>query len=372
VQACPNEAIRITIVDTQKLVQARTNPAFLPGAPDPGYTLPTTQYRTSRRLPANMAPADYYEVKPAHPHPPLVAMLVLTQLSVGGFVAGIVLRMLVPHDFVSAVTPFHSLFALMLGLLAICASTMHLGRPLYAWRAFVGLKSSWLSREIIAFGLFAGCAMLYAGSLWLPLIGQALNRFPARELCDPFIQNFLGMCVALSGVAGVFCSIMIYQDTRRTFWRMTMTTLKFAGTTLLLGPATLLFTLMLWAAFAPGVESQPAFHQIVRTLYGVIAVVAAAKLAWEARIFNHLRDAGWTNMKRTALLMAGDLKRAAIGRFVCGAAGGILFPLLGLSGLSGVVTVTAIFALLLIGETFERYLFFTAVIPPKMPGGIAS
>jgi hypothetical protein len=29
-----------------------------------------------------MAPGDYYEVKPAHAHLPLVVMLVLTQLSV--------------------------------------------------------------------------------------------------------------------------------------------------------------------------------------------------------------------------------------------------------------------------------------------------
>jgi hypothetical protein len=28
--------------------------------------------------------------------------------------------------------------------------------------------------------------------------------------------------------------------------------------------------------------------------------------------------------------------------------------------------------LLLIGELLERYLFFTAVVAPKMPGGLAS
>jgi Fe-S-cluster-containing dehydrogenase component/DMSO reductase anchor subunit len=372
VQACPNEAISITIVDTQKLAQERKNPAFLPGAPDSGYTLPTTQYRTSRQLPANMAPGDYYEVKPAHAHLPLVVMLVLTQLSVGGFVTGIVLRMLVPGHFVAAVTPFHSIFALMLGLLAIGASTMHLGRPLYAWRAFVGLKSSWLSREIIVFGLFAGCAVLYAGALWLPAIGRFVNLPLSREFSNPFAQNILGECVALSGLAGVFCSIMIYQDTRRTFWRMAMTSLKFFGTTVLLGPATLLFTLALWSALAPGVGSQPAFKQAMNALYGLIALIATAKLSWEACAFTHLRDTGWTNMKRTTLLMVGALRYITAGRFVCGVAGGILLPLLGLSGVSATGIVVLIFALLLMGELLERYLFFTAVIPPKMPGGIAS
>jgi formate dehydrogenase iron-sulfur subunit len=372
VQACPNEAISITIVDARKLAQERKNPGFLPGAPDSGYTLPTTQYRTSRQLPANMAPGDYYEVKPAHAHLPLVVMLVLTQLSVGGFVAGIVLRALVPGDFVAAVTPFHSLFALILGLLAICASTMHLGRPLYAWRAFVGLKSSWLSREIIVFGLFAGCAGLYAGALWLPAIDRIVNLPLAPQLSNPCFQNILGVCVALSGLAGVFCSIMIYQDTRRTFWRMTMTSLKFFGTTVLLGPATLLLTLALWAAFAPGIEWQPAFQRAMNGLYALIALIATAKLSLEAGIFIHLWDTGWTKMRRTALLMVGALRHIAAGRFVCGVAGGILLPLLGLSGIADIGIVVLIFGLLLIGELLERYLFFTAVIPPKMPGGIGS
>jgi DMSO reductase anchor subunit len=49
-----------------------------------------------------------------------------------------------------------------------------------------------------------------------------------------------------------------------------------------------------------------------------------------------------------------------------------LLPLLGFSGLSNIGIVILIFALLLVGELLERYLFFTAVIPPKMPGGIAS
>jgi hypothetical protein len=36
------------------------------------------------------------------------------------------------------------------------------------------------------------------------------------------------------------------------------------------------------------------------------------------------------------------------------------------------VIATGILPISLLGELLERYLFFTAVIPPKMPGGIAS
>jgi len=42
-----------------------------------------------------------------------------------------------------------------LGLLGLAASILHLGRPQYAFRAIIGLRSSWLSREILAFGVFA-------------------------------------------------------------------------------------------------------------------------------------------------------------------------------------------------------------------------
>jgi formate dehydrogenase iron-sulfur subunit len=372
VQACPNEAISITIVDKQQIALDRKRTNFLPGAPDSSYTLPTTQYHTFRDLPSNMSPGDFYEVKPEHSHLPLVVMLVLTQLSVGGFLAAIVLRLLVPADFMASLTPIHSLVALFLGLLAIGASTMHLGRPLYAWRAFVGLKTSWLSREIIVFGLFAGCALIYAGSFWLPAVSRFITVPFARELSSPPIQHALGICVAMSGLAGVFCSIMIYQDTRRPFWRMTVTSLKFVGTTLLLGPATILFAMLVQSGFDPSISSQVPHREIVNLLCGFIAAVTTAKLLWELAVFTHLHDAGWTDMKRTAILMSGELKREAVGRFVCGAVGGIILPVLGLFGVRNVGTALGILGLLLLGELLERYLFFTAVIPPKMPGGIPS
>src|SRR5215831_4213832 len=213
VQACPNEAIRITIVSKKQIAaERRRKNSFLPSAPDSNYTLPTTRYFSVKNLPANMRPADYYKIKPEHSHLPLVVMLALTQLSVGAFSFAIILRLFFPADLMGAVTPFHSLVALLLGLVALGASTLHLGRPLHAWRAFVGLKTSWLSREIIVFGLFANVAMIYAGLFWLP----AMNRFTGFHfspwLSDPLFQNALGVAVATSGIAGVYCSVMIYQD----------------------------------------------------------------------------------------------------------------------------------------------------------------
>jgi Fe-S-cluster-containing dehydrogenase component len=40
-------------------------------------------------------------------------------------------------------------------------STVHLGKPLKAWRALVNARSSWLSREIVAYSLFVGASGLF-------------------------------------------------------------------------------------------------------------------------------------------------------------------------------------------------------------------
>jgi formate dehydrogenase iron-sulfur subunit len=373
VQACPNGAITITLVNKQQIArQWMKNNSFLPGSPDPNYTLPTTRYRTKKTLPANLRPGDFFKNKPEHAHPPLVVMLVLTQLSVGAFCTATILRLLFPSGLLRELTPLHSLVALLLGFLALGASTFHLGRPLQSWRSFVGLKTSWLSREIIVFGLFAMLALIYAGSLWLPAFSHFVKNPFYRELSSWPLQNAFGISVALTGLAGVFCSMMIYRDTRRTFWRTTITSLKFTGATLLLGPATILFTMSLQSVCVPSVAAQPTFRQVIALLCGFLVVAMMAKLLWELTIFAHLNDREWTDMKRTALLMSGVLKRVTVPRFVCGALGGVVLPALVLFDIAPPLVATGILPFTLLGELLERYLFFTAVIPPKMPGGIAS
>jgi hypothetical protein len=51
------------------------------------------------------------------------------------------------------------LFA-VLGLAGIGLSTMHLGKKKRAWRAILNWRSSWLSREVIAYSLFIGTGWL--------------------------------------------------------------------------------------------------------------------------------------------------------------------------------------------------------------------
>ena len=88
VQACPHQAIAIRVVNVEQVIEDAEAAVFLPAAPDPQITLPTTTYKTQRPFPRNLLPADYFRVSPQHAHWPLVVMLVLTQLSVGAFAGG--------------------------------------------------------------------------------------------------------------------------------------------------------------------------------------------------------------------------------------------------------------------------------------------
>ena len=207
-QACPHQAIRVSVVSREQVINDCEANAFLPGAPNPDYTLPTTSFKSRKVFPRNLLPGDYYDVKPEHAHWPLVLMLVLTQLSVGGFLFEL-LSHAQPAQETAAGRSLHALFSLAFGLLALAASTLHLGRPHLAHRAMLGLRHSWLSREAAAFGAFAPLAAVYAGlALWNP------DWYAAR----PEGRNLLAVFVLASGVAGVLCGVMVYHVVRRAFW----------------------------------------------------------------------------------------------------------------------------------------------------------
>jgi Fe-S-cluster-containing dehydrogenase component/DMSO reductase anchor subunit len=293
VQSCPNEAIRVAVVGEAQVVEAAEAQGFVPGAAGPEATLPTTVYASARPLPRNLLPADFYAVGAAHAHPPLVAMLVLTQLSAGAFVVEWAARALGSGGALNASS---ALFALALGLAALAASLLHLGRPRYAFRAVLGLGSSWLSREIVGFSVFAALAAAYAGSFFLA---------PARALAPMLV-----LPVAVAGALAVGCSVMVYAATRRTCWRAPATALKFFGTAAVLGCATVLA-----GGAAP-------------SLARALAAVAALKLAYEASIFRHLRRRQHTAEKRAAILMRGDLGRITLSRFFAGVVGGVVLPAL--------------------------------------------
>ena len=342
VQACPHEAIRIRVVDVEDVSGRAAAGDFLPGAFDPSYTRPSTRYRSLR--PGALVPADAYQVDPEHAHAPLVIMLVLTQLSVGGFLIEFLTRLNGPGSHLNL------LLSLGIGYAGLTASLLHLGRPLLAYRAILGLRHSWLSREVLAFGLFAKTATAFVAADFL-LPGWPRLRF-----------GLLATTV-IAGLCGVGCSVMVYHVVRRPFWRASIGGVKFLGTTVVLGLATSLAALGFTTADA----------RVVPVLAASLMIATVAKLAFEAR---DLQKHDEEPLRRTAWLLDGPLRRSVGLRVFLGGAWGLLMPALAIvaafSDDHRALAVSAALALAATigGELIERSLFFRAVTRPKMPGGL--
>jgi formate dehydrogenase iron-sulfur subunit len=321
VQACPQGAITITVVDTARAIEDAEVEAYLPGAPSPAITVPTTQFKTRQVLPRNLAPADFHSVRPAHNHLPLVFMLVLTQLAVGTLVVERALAAIAPAV-VAPLAPITATLALVSAAVALAASTLHLGRPLYAFRALRAVGRSWVSREIVAFGGFAAVAGLHAA-----LGGRS---------------SLLGAAAAIAGAIGVFCSVMLYAVTHRQWWSFARTFTRFAGTALVLG---------LGALIAAG----------ARNLVAALAVTLAIKLVVELAVLGHLKDHSHGELKRSALLLITHLRRPFVVRLALAALGVALAPVAPIAALVALVG----------GELLERVLYFSAAAAPRMPGRFA-
>lgn len=383
VQACPTKAIKITLVDVEEVRRNHAAYANVPGAPDPAYTLPTTKYKTLRRFPSGMEAADAYKVKKEKAHYPLVFMLTLSQMAAGFFVAleaGTLAGLLPTDPLFQAVA--HVLGAALMQL-AIAISITHLGRPLYAFRAVLGFRRSWLSREIVAFGVLGGLAASIAAATAAVAVAAYSLRHPGLVTIShwaPWLAHggaaasapWLRVLLAASALLAVHCSAMVYRDTPRALWATRLTSGKFYLSGALTGVAGLL---VLMAGFdaSGALASLGLFHHLALGLTVALPFALIAKLGSEAGIHRHLDDQDANPLKKAALLLRGDLRLQNLWRFNAGLAGGFLLPVLWLyRGYAGTgadaAFAAAALALILAGECLERYLFFAACVPPRMPG----
>lgn len=329
VQACPTEAIRIVKVSSKNYAETES---VLPGTVTSSYTRPTTTYVSKRPIPLNTAAADQDHHEPEHAHWPLIGMLTLTQASVG--LAGAALF----FDQAFAVL----LFSVVFCILGLNVSVLHLGKPLKAWRVFIGLTHSWLSREIIVFGAFFPLLFLCCAAS-SPLFQKEIYQIP-----DLFIK--LGITAALvTGLLGVFCSAMLYHDTRRPFWKMDRTAFQFVGTCGILASASCLI--------------------LTDSLFNAVILVVLSALKMGVAAIDIKRSHTSAMIRASHKLLTTSLRKPFYLRLALSALGGVLLPIV-FRFIPSLPLAGFILLLNLGAEILERMLYFQAVVRYKMPGTI--
>ncbi len=324
--ACPEQAIRIEIVKIKEWRENYAKTANAPGLPTADDSLSTTRITLPARLPKDVGRVDTNKVRLEHPHWPLVAMTVLTQLAVGAMGAILSFQLL---DGPAAVATAAS-GALLITVLALAASTLHLGRPVHAYRALRMWKRSWLSREVLFFSAFAGFGFLYTASLWLSSPGSL----------------FLGAGTVLSGIAGVFASARLYIVPARPAWNNKNT---FAEFFLSAGLTGLLFS----ALVIPSAR-----HTLVVTA----GATAVAIFLQQIGKFLWLMKSETYELHSTATLLWTALRDLFLLRL-----SGLLILGVWLSKSAATAIDIALALVVALGmEILGRYLFFVSVVPKNI------
>ncbi len=379
VQGCPNEAISIQEVAVGVAVISG-NDRLAPDAPPSQFTTPTTVYKT--RFQSNFdasRPQDQGVDYVSESHWPLAAMLVGTQASVGLLIAERIVATFTVAIGVSTsddITRWSALVALCLAMVGMNLAPLHLGQPLRAWRVFLGLRTSWLSREAVILGKYVGLLSLAVGLLWFPVVDQYSPEFVIDFVAalPPWSSKAVLGVAIIAGAAGLFSSAMIYIATKRRLWRMTRTMPRFLGSSVVIGIACLLPMLV--------VDRVPLSFIVVIGLTFVVAL--GLKVTWELKWHRLLACVsaitGWKPMRhisdldrRSQRLTQGPMRTVFNARYVFAVSAIAVHFLsfasvaLGWNALAAGLAVIAA-ALVIAGEFAERVLYFTTVVHDRMPG----
>lgn len=332
--ACPTSAIQVEIVNVAKWREEYSDTANAPGMPSADDSLSSTRITQPHTLPRNIQKVDCERVRPEHAHAPLVIMTVLTQFSVGAFAAIAVLALSGMQGATRISTPVAAIVALGIAVIALGASTLHLGRPAYAWRALKMWRRSWLSREVLLFSIFAAVATACAAALWWQ------SRFAVA----------LAILTVLTGAAGVAASARLYMVPGRPAWNTPHTFASFGLTAALLG-----------SRFAALLTGGLYFARIA-----VIAAGTATLLEEVAKFFWLLRSNRF-ELQASARLLSTVLANLYVLRAIL-----LLGSVLLAFGAVSLWHLGLALALAAGSELLGRYLFFVSVVPINIAAGYLS
>lgn len=374
VQSCPNEAIAIRIVDRVTTV-ADNNRRLMPEAPSSSLTRPTTRYIGQRSDHVGLAkPQDSAIDDVAESHWPLAIMLVATQVAVGMILVEQLVSLAVWQSGQAmplAATRLTASVALLITMLGMNLAPLHLGKPLRAWRVFLGLRTSWLSREAVLLGKFAAALTIATVLLWMPvwkpwIPGALIEMIPEQFGIPSWAAGAALASAVVLGLAGVYSSAMIYIVTRRELWRASRTLPRFLSTGLVVGAALASVTI----GWAGGSDSVVILLLIVAVLSG------ATKLFWELSF--HLGASVELATVDRLDIRSQNLVTSRLGgwrRLRLGAGWGglvacmIAICLIGVGHVfAGLMLASVGSLVLIVAESAERLLYFMSIVYYRMPG----
>ena len=351
VQACPSGAIEIEVVNVAKwLDEDMHKQANMPFLPDSTITNSTTRYTLPKNIPDDLKEIDEHILKPAHSEIPLVFMTVLTQISLGGFLAlflGDVMSLFgLPN-----VNYLIALLVMLPAAIGLPLSALHLGRPFLALTAMKNIKTSWLSREAVALGVFT----------LLMTIVVVLHFLESSKILILLVE----LITLLSGVYGIYAQSMIYRIKARPSWNRITTNLKFFGV------GYIGMFLVSYIAIILGLLEVA----LPLISLGMLGALAQMFFTYDDQRTLLMSDKNEYQLKRTARLYDENFKNIKLFRFVSIFVGGMILPLfiMILVGTNSFESASIIFlvalVLMLASELSDRFLFYVTVVPLGMAGG---
>lgn len=261
----------------------------------------------------------------------LVVFTVLSQLAIGSFITLWIYDRRSKQKISTGTGFFLSVSIFLMTIASLVASLFHLGHPLHAYKAILNVGESWLSREIVFFGLFIGLIAIYS-LLWK-------NNDVAK-------RNMIGWLSAIVGILAIFSSGMIYVVPAVPAWNNIFTLVFFFITAALLGP--------LYVGVVLVLRKEVAFNFSMVAL-GAIIVSIVTLAVYVSTLLSGLDQAVMTAND----LIANSLFWVRVAVLL------VSFILVGI-GIRRKQTnfsyYGAVFTLLIIGEFIGRTLFYTTAI----------
>jgi len=243
-------------------------------------------------------------------------------------------------------------FIILPALIGLPLSALHLGRPTLAYKAMKNWRNSWLSKEALALGIYAGAGF-----------GLVFGYF-----IDSSFLIFLFLILSVvSGAYGIYAQSMIYRIKARPSWNRVSTTKRFLSSGYLgLILVSLILTLQGYSNSATVILSLT----LLLASYQVLVI-------FEEKIFyKYLQEdeKNFYQLNKTKYLLENNFKKHLKLRYYALIIFGAMLPMLGILFVanSSIDLAVITLSISLLGATFSeligRYIFYVSVVPLGLAG----